>query len=419
MTLFSLLLPEAKLAIACLMFAAGMAQLILCIYKDNGTAKKYKLVPDCLILLAVTAATAYLTVSTPLNNKNGVTLDIPFAAVVAIALSVLIGALFRIIRERALNKRRLSPDSIRQALDNLNSGVFFSEPDGKIVLINHTMLKLAYELIGAYPQIADEIHFALEKPTQNCGVIKLDDSPALYMFNDKSVWRFNTQPLNEKGLDGFSQTTAQDVTEIYNANESLKAENESLRLTNHEMQQMYNRLADRIRDEEMLNLKIKVHDNIGASLIAITEILGGANDDMDSQLKKLDDAISYFSNDRPSPTDSFEQAVEKAAEMKVELVFEGEFPNDDVNGKIVVLAARESVTNCIHHAHGNKVVLKGTKSRDGYTLIITNNGEQPKEPIIEGSGLTSLRRRVEGADGIMKVEYSPEFMLKIILKDKE
>ena len=58
---------------------------------------------------------------------------------------------------------------------------------------------------------------------------------------------------------------------------------------------MYKRLADRIREQENLNLKMKIHDDIGTSLITISKIIDeGINEDIETQLTLLQNAVSYF-----------------------------------------------------------------------------------------------------------------------------
>ena len=49
------------------------------------------------------------------------------------------------------------------------------------------------------------------------------------------------------------------------------------------------------------------------------------------------------------------------------------------------------------------------------TAVFTNDGAAPETPVTEGGGLTSLRRRVEGAGGRMLVKSMPRFALTVEL----
>lgn len=183
---------------------------------------------------------------------------------------------------------------------------------------------------------------------------------------------------------------------------------------------MYKRLADRIREQENLNLKMKIHDDIGTSLITISKIMDeGINEDIETQLTLLQNAVSYFSGHRNIITGTFEDVQRKAAEINVKLSLDGYIPQNDVLEKLIVSAAGECVTNCVHHAHGSQVDVKITEQNNLYKVVITNNGTVPKEKIIEGGGLSALRKSVESVGGEMYISHSPAFALILNLPGKE
>ena len=183
---------------------------------------------------------------------------------------------------------------------------------------------------------------------------------------------------------------------------------------------MYKRLADRIREQENLNLKMKIHDDIGTSLITISKIMDeGINEDIETQLTLLQNAVSYFSGRPHIITGTFEDVQRKAAEIKVKLFLDGYIPQNDVLEKLIVSAAGECVTNCVHHAHGSQVNVKITEQNNFYKVVITNNGTAPKEKIVEGGGLSALRKSIEAIGGEMYISHSPAFALILNLPGKE
>ena len=144
-----------------------------------------------------------------------------------------------------------------------------------------------------------------------------------------------------------------------------------------------------------------------------------ADGDMDKQLAILQDAISYLTNDRPISRDTFEEAKQKAVSMKVNLILKGSVPQDTVAESLIVAAAKECVTNCVNHAKGNRVTVEITEHMDILHITITNNGEVPKGKIIEGGGLSNLRKSVEAVGGEMSISHSPVFALILNLPRKE
>ena len=79
----------------------------------------------------------------------------------------------------------------------------------------------------------------------------------------------------------------------------------------------------------------------------------------------------------------------------------------------MLLAIQECITNCVKHAKGNEIYITCKNEEDSIILEITNNGIVPKGKIVEGGGLTSLRQKIERSGGVMIVESSPRFMLRV------
>jgi signal transduction histidine kinase len=366
------------------------------------------------VLLGYGMAAALLILSCIYNGAGAGTVPVLpaamaiFAALIHISVETVFCLKYR--------KNHLSPYAIKEAMDDLPTGVCFADASGRIVLCNRQMGRLSSELMGGYPQTAEKLEHALSSPSEESSVKKISDDPDLYRFSDGTVWRFRHAELP----DGFRQLTAQNVTALHEANEHLRAENQALKQVNRKLRRMYDRLADRIREQEILDLKMRIHDNIGASLIAISDMMNhDADGDMDRQLSLLQDAVSYLSDDRPASHGTFEEVRQKAAAMKVTLVLKGSIPQNTATESLIVAAARECVTNCVNHAKGNRVTVEITEHRAIDHITITNNGEPPKARIIEGGGLSNLRKSTEAIGGEMHISHSPVFTLILDLPRKE
>lgn len=146
-------------------------------------------------------------------------------------------------KEYTDSRNRLSSTSIKQAFDNLNSGICFSDEKGRIILINYLMADIIYSEIGHYPQTLSEITALFES----------DDMGELKPSNG-SVWSFRTVELKDNNLSGYKQTTALNITEINEVNEKLKQENQHLKQVNDELKVMLEHLSDNIREQETLDL---------------------------------------------------------------------------------------------------------------------------------------------------------------------
>ena len=249
--------------LAGLLFLTSMFQLLLCLYEAVCHGRKQRRIADGAIFLALLLLTSYVSAVSVSEQYAPL-----FPPLLLLLLSVLalvrIAAMMR--RTYLASRETLSPSSIKQALDNLNSGVLFADETGRAILANYTIAHLADTLTGSYPQTLMELESALTALPAGRGVEKLRETPELYRFPDGRVWRFQTIPLTGGSLIGFTQTTAQDVTELYEASARLERENAALQEAIGKMRRMMDRIADRIREQETLKTRSEEKTQLLTSL---------------------------------------------------------------------------------------------------------------------------------------------------------
>lgn len=418
MTPFSGLALSAQLLLCGLLFFAAMSRLALCIYRYVSTGSWRRCLGDGLLFLAVLLPLALFTASA--DPARGFFLRVPWGLLPLLSALLTAGAAAGMAGEYRRSRQSPSPAMIRETLDDLNTGICFSDATGRMILVNRTMGELAAALTGSYPQTLAELTGALGSPGADRGVTVMEGDPLLYRFPDDRVWQFRTAGLTDPALSGFTQVTAQDVTQLWEVNERLREGNEALAGTNEKLKRMYERLADRIREEETLSLKMRVHNEIGASLIALSELLeNGSAEDMDRRLLTLQDAVRYFSGSGPAMAGTLEGLRRQAGEMGVTLALEGALPSAPWMEELITDAARECVTNCVRHAGGDRVTVAATRRTGVRTVVITNSGRVPQGPIAEGGGLSALRKKVEARGGEMRLSHAPRFALILNLPEQE
>lgn len=79
--------------------------------------------------------------------------------------------------------------------------------------------------------------------------------------------------LSESELEGYIQTVAFDISEIYYNSEKIRMNNEKLEVLNKKLKKMYAQIDDSIREQETLKMKMQVHDSFGRSLLTIRRML--------------------------------------------------------------------------------------------------------------------------------------------------
>jgi signal transduction histidine kinase len=106
--------------------------------------------------------------------------------------------------------------------------------------------------------------------------------------------------------------------------------------------------------------------------------------------------------------------------VKLRYLQTGELPRQEAAAYLLSCAVRECVTNAVRYAEATELYVAFTETESEATVAITNNGRIPEGEIVEGGGLSTLRRRVERAGGIMTVQSFPEFKLTVTVpKEKE
>lgn len=315
----------------------------------------------------------------------------------------------------------LSYDSIKEGSDNMSDGVCFFDKWGTVRLINRKMLSVGMRLIGSEIQTLDELHDALAQPPSD--VECLDSGLALYRFQDGTVFRFTEHIITDRDGSLVTEVVAADVTKLYAKQAELNRENARFAEANRGMKRLLDNMKEIVREEEILTMKIRVHDDIGHSILSARRALLQQEDinviRESAALWEQGADLLDRANHMPVAPDEWETLKQRAAELGVELVLNGVLPGQDARKHLLILAVRECMSNCVRHAGGNRIFVEVTHGEAQISCVITNNGRPPKQKITEGGGLSGLRRRIEREGGRMELQSQPVFALTIILPQKE
>lgn len=411
MTAFSALPELWQTLIPLLIMLEAVPELGLFLYQFIRRRAMLRCLPCAVISVMLTVLLFSVTQGDPDNGKDAFLLGVPWVVFAAVLLLGAVHFTAALSWEYRRCRNELSPFSIKEAVDKLPMGICFSDPRGRIILCNDLMRSLFFLLSDRSLQIISDFDASLTKEDYS-------------IFPDGTVWQFRSHSVSVDGDDRWQQITAHDVTELYNGNIHQNEINEELSEVNRRLREMYERMADDISERENLELKIHIHDTIGRSLLTIRDIIeNGSN--ADGKLEALQEAVSVLTSDPIPLSGTMDEVRQTAEKLGVILRTEGSIPNGSACEALTAAAAAECVTNCVRHAGGNEVYIRIAKrnfsgrNSSVYDITITNNGTTPKGPIKEGSGLSSLRRRIETAGGEMHTAYYPNFALLISLPEKE
>lgn len=324
-------------------------------------------------------------------------------------------------------KPRLSSFSVKEGLDNLPSGICFAERNGTIILCNRQMYYLCHIMTGVDLQHISELHYALKAPQP--GVTTTDKDNLIYQFPDGKLWRFLQSIVTDADGNEYTQMQAIDVTELHRKRMELEHDNAELAKANARAKQLYTEMDRIVREKETLAMKMRIHDDIGLCLLATRNLLtqGGSSETCHKTKQRWEQTLRLIGI---ANRDSYEECpvnaeaalaelIASADEIGVHMTVQGELPASVEHSYMLITAMRECVTNTVRHAQGNEMTVQLLQTQKLDRVVITNNGKKPEREIIEGGGLSGLRRSVENIGGSMTVTGRPDFRLSIDLPREE
>lgn len=312
------------------------------------------------------------------------------------------------LKEKEIARTNITPDSIREALDNLPSGLCFSDHNGLPLLTNRRMYELAQDVDGKFLQNAELFWQELSVFKERDGVEKIqnNNSPILRR-RDGSIWRFSKTELfiaDQK----YIQTTAADITGLHRVSAELAKSNIALYQQQKRLKKLIEGMIEITREEEILAVKVHIHNELGHCVLA------GRRSLEDTSQGGIGQALALWGEvanrleisavgTTPNAGETLQQIIELAALLGCDIELEGDLPKNEDTAYLLLTAVREAVTNAVRHAGASRVMVKLEQDRNILTAQITDNGAGRPAEIIEGGGLTSLRSRILQAGGKLNI----------------
>ena len=319
-----------------------------------------------------------------------------------------------------LRRQALGRDSIKQALDMLPSGICYFALSGRVKLCNRQMDSLFHTISQGDLQTLAELQDALSDCDACSGVIRLSWERQTYLFPDGKVWRYRQSEV--KASDGATYTEAvfSDITELYNKNLELKAQIKQLNAISRELKLLSDNVLILTREKEVLSAKTKLHDYMGAGLIAMRQILRhNQTEEAANAIELLRQAVSAIKNDNtyPQGRSELDGFMHDAEAIGIKVNLSGELPEQEELRCVMILAMRECLTNSVRHAGATALHVAVEKSGDSISMKITNDGKAPETEVVPKGGLHNLYRHIADCGGTMEIQWKPVFVLTVVLPE--
>ena len=343
------------------------------------------------------------------------TYDIGIYPLLALFLILLVTAAAEQVGIGRWRRTHLTTASVKEAFDDLPSGLCYFLPSGQPVLVNRLMNEISRLSEGS--ALLDAEGWWRDLRTGRLpGSIAGGEEPILRL-SDGRVYSFRRNSFSVRG-GRFYEIVAADVTEEYRLTEELREKQRQARVVNTRLKALIGTIEYVTMSRELLQLKTALHDKIGRSLLyARRYILEPGSVNRERMLSEWRTHIRQLRNQDPELWQHPYYITEKyAAELGIDLTLDGELPTEDALLPLVNTAITVHLTNVLRHAGGKKAVVKTRRNPGGgLELTFTNDGAPPSAPVRETGGLRNLRREVEAAGGSMEIVSSPRFEMKICL----
>ena len=330
-----------------------------------------------------------------------------FPSVAFLAACLLI-TLFCILLYRNISswqKTHIAASSIKESMDGLPAGVCFYLEDGRCIFSNHRMNYVCFSLLGHTLQNGALFYESIK------------ENP-IHALSDGSAVSFRHRLLTYKGVP-LHELIADDITELYEKSEKLRADNERIRKLTESMKVYSETITDTVRRQEILQAKINIHDEMNR-MILVTERSLHEEDPSERQeilrmwqnqaLLLCMEADSHKNNSTVADLNAL------AAAIGIRLIWDGTpTVRDPAVLSLFLAAAREAMTNAAKHAQAETLCISVKEDAASLCASFTNDGKKPDRPVFESGGLLNLRRRLEAVGGQMKVETEPIYCLNVVI----
>lgn len=307
--------------------------------------------------------------------------------------------------------------SVKEALDNLPNAIGYYDSYGMLKLYNRRMSALYYMLANEELQDLAEFKRRLAHLSERDGVKCMPESPNHYLFPDDTVWKYSEARI-DMGEDIFyTEIIFSEVTQLYQKQEELKAQAIELEKIALKLSRLSENVLLLTKEEEVLEAKTRLHDEMGAALVAARQGLVHSNqpDIAASAIEMFKKAVKAIKNDNEyeARRGSLAELTEDAETIGMRLEVEGRLPGNSREDEVFISAIREGMTNAVRHAGADLLSIRMRDRR----ITITNNGQAPVGEIVPRGGLLNLKHRAEALGATMALQSVPKFELTIRLPD--
>lgn len=315
-------------------------------------------------------------------------------------------------------RTNISALSVINAIDTLHTGVLFCERDGYTILSNNQMQNLMIRITGKVFRNAIEFYKVLSTDQYESKYKKAElDGQIVYLLTDGTAWMFTKTDISYR-MENYIHISVADVSELWALTVKLQLQDQELRHKSNELKKTIANLHILSKEWEIENAKMRAHDILGQRLtVLIRTIQNKHNLDYDLLTSLSKGLLEELKAEQSEigPYDELKSIQKIFAAIGVDIRFEGQLPDNAQQACLCVDIIREGSTNAVRHGFATQINIKAEPTENTYNLTISNNGHTTTAPIIPGSGIGVMRKKVNAHGGNLEIIHYPLFVLSIVL----
>lgn len=214
------------------------------------------------------------------------------------------------------------------------------------------------------------------------------------------------------------QIWGQDVTEHVDLIERLEKENTALAESMQHLQASLRRINALMEKQDILGARLRIHDVLAQRLTFVRCFLEDGVSEP-SRTRALSDMLVTLDEDlRADSADVSAQRLQAIASgcalMGCELVIRGSLPGAPQVAEVMIAVLSQATTNAVLHADAQRIDALFDEGPFTWSLRIRNPLAE-KVDVVERTGLSGMRSRVEALGGSMRVSADSHFLIRVLI----
>lgn len=319
-------------------------------------------------------------------------------------------------------RTEISALSVVHALDTMDTGVLFSESDGYTLLSNYQMQYFMTAITGKIFRNPIEFYNLLLSDQYEHNYKKAElEGQIVYILPDGSAWMLTKTDISFS-MKNYIHFSVADVSQLWELTAKLQQQDKELRYKSEELKRTIANLHILSKEREINNARLRAHDVLGQGLSLLLRIIENEKDLDYDLLKSISKGLLAELKAEQGEIvakDELKNIQQIFAAIGVDIKFDGELPDNSKQARLFVDIIREGSTNAVRHGFATEINMKSRLLDDAYNLTIDNNGHTTREPIMPGSGIKGMRKKVLEHGGNLDIIQYPRFTLSVVLPGGE